>query len=237
MGILAHKRVFVFVASGFVMSMSPTILKAEDRAVQVVEPTLTNTPPAETANGSGPAAADPQENSRPGPIRITVARASRLVGNRVYEGRETTGGTGVQVTFSRTPIYSAAVRGGPSLGMPLPGARISSGFGMRRHPISGASAFHTGVDLVAPVGTPVYATSDGAVGRAEWAGGYGLLVELEHGGGLQTRYGHLSSIAVAPGQAVKEGDLLGYVGSTGNSTGPHLHYETRLNGRAYRPMR
>ena len=120
--------------------------------------------------------------------------------------------------------------------MPLEGASLTSGFGMRTHPVLGGRRQHAGVDLAAPTGTPVYATADGVVSRADWFSSYGLYISLEHGGSMQTRYGHLSRLAVAAGDTVKKGDLIGYVGSTGRSTGPHLHYEVRVEGLAVNPI-
>ena len=95
---------------------------------------------------------------------------------------------------------------------------------------------HSGVDLAAPTGTPVRATADGVVAGAGWRGGYGIMVSLGHGGGMSTRYAHLSAIAVRPGTAVKAGQVIGYVGATGTATGSHVHYEVRMNGRAVNPM-
>lgn len=115
------------------------------------------------------------------------------------------------------------------------GISLSSGFGVRSDPFRGGAAMHSGVDIPGPIGTPVYATADGVVGRAGWVGGYGNLVELEHGKGIQTRYGHLSSIVAPAGSRVKRGQLIGMMGSTGRSTGSHLHYEVRLDGRAVNP--
>jgi len=102
---------------------------------------------------------------------------------------------------------------------------FSDGYGWRRDPIDGSREFHKGVDIVAPSGTPVRAPADGLVTAAGRMAGYGSMIHLAHGFGLGTRYGHLSRVAVTPGQRVKRGDLIGYVGSTGRSTGPHLHYE------------
>lgn len=113
---------------------------------------------------------------------------------------------------------------------------VNSGFGVRSDPFRGGRAMHAGVDMPGPVGTPIYATADGRVGRSGWYGGYGNLVELEHGRGIQTRYGHLSSILVAPGTRVKRGQVIGLMGSTGRSTGSHLHYEVRIDGRAVNPI-
>jgi murein DD-endopeptidase MepM/ murein hydrolase activator NlpD len=114
---------------------------------------------------------------------------------------------------------------------------FTSGFGVRTDPFRGRAAMHPGVDLAGPAGTPVYATADGMVDRAEWNnGGYGNLVEIDHGHGIQTRYGHLSRYIVTAGQRVKRGDLIAYMGSTGRSTGNHLHYEVRLDGKAVNPI-
>jgi len=123
----------------------------------------------------------------------------------------------------------------PSL-KPVKGASFTSGFGTRSDPFQGRAAMHAGVDLAGPVGTPIYATADGVVGRSEWSGGYGNLIELDHGKGIQTRYGHLSRSLVSPGQRVKRGDQIGMMGSTGRSTGSHLHYEVRIDGKAVNPI-
>ncbi len=120
--------------------------------------------------------------------------------------------------------------------MPLEGAALTSGFGMRTHPVLGGRRQHQGIDLAAPTGTPVYATADGVVGRADWYSSYGLYISINHGASMETRYAHLSRLAVAAGDNVKKGDLIGYVGSTGRSTGPHLHYEVRVEGLAVNPI-
>ena len=119
---------------------------------------------------------------------------------------------------------------------PLDSLRMTSNFGLRWHPVTGGRRQHEGVDLASPVGTPIHATADGTVAKADWFGGYGLFVQLEHGGALQTRYGHMSRLNVAAGQHVHKGDIIGYVGTTGRSTGPHLHYEVRVNGAAVNPI-
>ena len=123
----------------------------------------------------------------------------------------------------------------PSL-MPVAGAKLTSGYGMRNHPVLGGRRQHQGIDLAQPIGTPIRATADGVVGRADWFSSYGLFVSLEHGGSIETRYGHMSRLNVAAGQVVKKGDIIGYVGSTGRSTGPHLHYEVRIAGVAVNPI-
>jgi len=113
---------------------------------------------------------------------------------------------------------------------------LTDGFGGRSDPFTGEQGTHNAVDISSAVGQPVRAPADGIVVKSEWANGYGNVIYLSHGYGYSTRYGHLSSFAVKPGQRVKRGDVIGYVGSTGRSTGPHLHYEVRLNNNAVNPL-
>lgn len=119
---------------------------------------------------------------------------------------------------------------------PVKGSTFTSGFGTRTDPFRGRAARHAGIDLAGPIGTPIYATGDATVGRSQWVNGYGNLIELEHGRSIQTRYGHLTRSAVRAGQRVKRGQLIGYMGSTGRSTGSHLHYEVRVAGKAVNPI-
>lgn len=121
--------------------------------------------------------------------------------------------------------------------MPVAASAISSVFGMRRNPFSGNFQPHRGMDLAAPYGTPIVATMDGTVVASGSHGGYGLLIALENASGVETRYGHMSRQVVSQGQQVHKGDVIGYVGSTGNSTGPHVHYEIRVGGEAINPAR
>jgi murein DD-endopeptidase MepM/ murein hydrolase activator NlpD len=114
---------------------------------------------------------------------------------------------------------------------------FTSGFGIRSDPFLGRPAMHTGLDFRAAMGDPVRATANGKVASAGWAGGYGRMVEIDHGNGLSTRYGHLSEIGVKVGDPIKIGQVIGAVGSTGRSTGPHLHYETRIDGEAVDPQK
>ena len=114
---------------------------------------------------------------------------------------------------------------------------FTSGFGIRTDPFLGRPAMHTGLDFRAAMGDPVRATANGKVVSSGWAGGYGRMVEIDHGNGLSTRYGHLSEINVKVGDAIKIGQVIGAVGSTGRSTGPHLHYETRIDGEAVDPQK
>ena len=118
---------------------------------------------------------------------------------------------------------------------PLDSVRITSSFGMRLHPILGFSRMHAGIDFGAPTGTPVFAAGDGVVEKAGWAGGYGRWLQVRHSGGFETGYGHLSRWAVRAGEHVRQGQVVAYVGSSGLSTGPHLHYEIMQNGKKLNP--
>jgi murein DD-endopeptidase MepM/ murein hydrolase activator NlpD len=112
---------------------------------------------------------------------------------------------------------------------------LTSNYGVRRDPFRGGRAMHAGVDIPGSHATQIVATADAIVGRTGWIGGYGNMIELEHGKGIQTRYGHLSSIMVSPGTRIKRGQVIGLMGSTGRSTGTHLHYEVRIDGRPVNP--
>ena len=115
--------------------------------------------------------------------------------------------------------------------------RITGGYGTRVDPFSGEGEYHTGMDMGAPVGTPVSAAADGTVTHAGWFNGYGRLVVIDHGNGYQTYYGHLSRVDVLEGQSLRQGERVGAVGSSGHSTGPHLHYEVRIGGVPVNPYR
>jgi murein DD-endopeptidase MepM/ murein hydrolase activator NlpD len=119
--------------------------------------------------------------------------------------------------------------------MPAAGP-ITSYFGYRYHPILHFTRFHAGVDIGASWGSPIVAAADGRVAAAGWAGGYGREVQIAHAGGLMTLYGHMSEIVAAPGSFVRQGQLIGYVGSSGLSTGPHLHFEVRQSGTPVNPL-
>ena len=116
---------------------------------------------------------------------------------------------------------------------PINGARLSSAFGMRKHPIDGYNKMHKGTDFAAPMGTPIMASGDGVITRAKWCGGGGNCIKIKHNFTYQTIYAHMKSFArgIKLGLRVKQGQIIGYVGSTGNSTGPHLHYEVIENGK------
>jgi murein DD-endopeptidase MepM/ murein hydrolase activator NlpD len=136
----------------------------------------------------------------------------------------------------RTQWFEASGVGRQSGGMtqPVPGP-ITSNYGLRMHPILGYARMHRGIDMRASYGTPILAVADGSVARAGWAGGYGRQVRLNHANGLASSYSHMSRIAVQPGARVRQGQVIGYIGTSGLSTGPHLHFETYRNGATINP--
>ena len=145
-----------------------------------------------------------------------------------------------------TPVRRPAQGGGEVAGssgsglfsMPLRNyKRMSSGYGYRRHPIRGKTRMHNGMDLAARKGTPIYAAAAGTVTWSGWKGGYGKCVTIDHHNQYETIYGHCSTLHAQAGDNVDRGDLIGYVGSTGNSTGPHLHFEVRKNTQPLNPQR
>lgn len=167
-----------------------------------------------------------------------AATGERMAGQLLYAGIDRSGNPRTQLMRwgSEGRFYEASGVGEQRRGLlaPVPGA-VTSNFGMRRHPILGYTRMHAGIDFKAGYGTPIVAVSDGRVTSAGRSGGCGIQVRLEHGGGLATRYCHMSRMAVAPGMSVRRGQVIGYVGSTGLSTGAHLHYEMYRGGRVINP--
>jgi murein DD-endopeptidase MepM/ murein hydrolase activator NlpD len=119
---------------------------------------------------------------------------------------------------------------------PVKRSNYTSSYGVRYDPFTGNAAMHAGIDMAGPIGEPIYAAADGVVHSAGWGGAYGNKIDIGHGRGIATRYGHLSRILVRAGDRVKKGEMIGRMGSTGRSTGSHLHYEVRVDGRAVNPM-
>ena len=202
--------------------------------VSAAAPALANTANSSTASTSADMAA-PLREGQADVVDLGDARFKSLFNSwtQIERTSPTLGGQETMTAYS-SPVPMAGISV-PSR-MPLEGAALTSGFGMRTHPVLGGRRQHHGIDLAAPTGTPVYATADGIVGRADWYSSYGLYISINHGGAMETRYAHLSRLAVAAGDNVKKGDLIGYVGSTGRSTGPHLHYEVRVEGIAVNPI-
>ena len=171
-------------------------------------------------------AATGEERSGP----LLYAGVERFAGTPVEMLKWTVGGrTGWYDAASLTQVASSA------LAWPV-SARITSSFGMRRHPILGYARMHKGIDFGARWGSPIVASADGVISRAGWAGGYGRQVRIAHASAIVTSYSHMSRILVAPGSLVRQGQVIGYVGTSGLSTGPHLHYETHRGGVAVNPL-
>ena len=169
-----------------------------------------------------------------------AASGESQVGELLYAGLERAGRAQAQLLRwgKDGQFFEASGMGQQRTGliMPVVGGRVTSGFGARRHPILGYTRMHAGIDFGAAYGSPIYAVGDGTVAFAGWHGGHGNFVKLDHGGGFGTGYGHMSRIAVTPGTHVHAGQVIGYVGSTGLSTGPHLHYELYRGGMPVNPM-
>lgn len=138
------------------------------------------------------------------------------------------------VSLARMEALERGLKSIPQV-MPASLKMISSGFGYRRDPFTGAGAMHAGLDFRGPVGAPIYAAAKGKVSFAGRRSGYGNCIEISHGNGLKTRYAHMSAFRAKVGQEVAAGDVIGAIGSTGRSTGPHLHFEVRINDRAVNP--
>jgi len=145
-------------------------------------------------------------------------------------------GTGTSASGGGT-LPTSSPAGGVALTAPLPGAPTSSPFGLRTDPFTGKPAHHAGLDLAAASGTPIVASAPGVVVSAGMRAGYGLAVEVDHGGGLTTLYGHASELLVQPGERVERGQAIARVGETGHATGPHLHFEVRTQGTPVDPRR
>ena len=181
------------------------------------------------------------------PVLVTVAneqiRASEVNSSmdQLYALRNsaligaTTTGLSLGLTKNATTADWLRANSAPNL-WPVEG-QVTGSFGERIDPFNGEGAFHMGVDIAALVGQPVLAPAEGTVEFADYMGGYGRAIVIEHGHGISTRYGHLSGFAVASGQHVRRGDIIGYVGLSGRSTGPHLHYEVRINDTPVNPYK
>jgi murein DD-endopeptidase MepM/ murein hydrolase activator NlpD len=187
--------------------------QASDAAAAPVQPALTQ-------------ADDVSQQQVASSVDLFYALRSEALSGRVSRALE--GGLSANFSGDWKELADA-----PSM-WPIEG-RVASSFGQREDPINGEGAFHSGIDIDAPTGTPVRATADGEATGAELGAGYGRQVVLDHGHGLLTVYGHLSAIAVFSGQHVTRGQVIGYVGQTGRATGPHLHYEVRVHNVPVNP--
>lgn len=177
--------------------------------------------------------AEPKAIETPGDLLQQLARLDEIV-NRELKHIISLRSELVTRSHTARTIYQAYQSEMPSM-WPVTG-EISSGFGWRESPGGIGSTYHEGVDICTEYNTPVRVTADGVVTKTGWVDGYGYLVEVKHADGVSTRYGHNSAIVVYEGQQVHQGDTVALAGSTGNSTGPHSHYEVRVNGTALDPM-
>ncbi len=175
--------------------------------------------------------AEPDKPMQPEQVKYTIDQLYALR-TSALTGTATTA-LGLGLTHEATLSQWARAAAAPSL-WPVTGP-ITSSFGERIDPFNGEGAFHSGVDISCAYGQPVVAPADGTVTYADMHPGYGRMIEIDHGNGVVTRYGHLSGFAVADGQAVQRGQVIGYVGLSGRSTGPHLHYEVRINDAPVNP--
>jgi len=166
---------------------------------------------------------------------VSAEAAAAAAGAATAEGSADAQFRSLFQTWQKLDVLEQTVIAIPSM-QPVENVRLTSSFGVRSDPFHGSAAMHAGIDIPGPIGTPIYATADGVIGRAGRFGGYGNLITVNHGKGIETRYGHLSKILVAPNTRVRRGQLIGLMGSTGRSTGSHLHYEVRIDGAAVNPM-
>nr|WP_243415218.1 M23 family metallopeptidase [Altererythrobacter segetis] len=228
----SRQTIRAFMAAVFTGLLCPTAVLAGSAGAQTARARIVDDP----RYSASESLSRPEHEPRGQAETHISAREAQLAGEPRYALRSKIGGAAIVTFTNRPPPPSFEGIEGSPVGLPLAG-RLSSTYGLRTHPILGGQRWHRGVDLAAPAGTPIRATSDGTVRKADWSGGYGLMVELDAGGGVQTLYGHMSRVAVSAGQTVRKGDVLGYVGSTGLSTGPHVHYEVRRDGHPVDPNR
>ncbi|MDJ0642626.1 MAG: M23 family metallopeptidase, partial [Erythrobacter sp.] len=171
------------------------------------------------------AARDDVESAMGGPLQILATSADGSLDPRFER---------LGLSLTRMASLERALEGVPQV-VPAADQRITSAYGYRRDPFTRRSAMHSGIDFKGARGSPIMAAATGEITFAGWKGGYGRTVEVTHSNGIVTRYAHMSRIDVAVGQSVEAGDTLGGLGSSGRSTGPHLHFEVRINGRAVNP--
>ncbi|MDR1034585.1 MAG: M23 family metallopeptidase, partial [Holosporales bacterium] len=165
-------------------------------------------------------------------LYISVLLNGKII--RLYKFRDTD--NTCEYVDPHGTIFNTIARAGSMLAYPLSSMKITSGFGLRIHPISGRLKGHTGIDISAKIGTPIRAAASGIIARASNYYGYGKYVNIKHSPSLNTAYGHLSRITVRSGQHVNQGQVIGYTGNTGYSHGPHLHYEVLKNGAPINPL-
>ena len=222
---IAHDRDVQVASLGALANEVASLYGLKQNKVSTAKPSATSVAAAPT-----PATLALSDNVNPQQVKLSIdqfyaLRAQALSGrvSRALESGLTSDYSGDWTQLADAPQM-----------WPVEG-RVGSGFGEREDPFNGEGAFHSGIDIEAPYGTPVRATADGEVSGAAMGAGYGRAVVLNHGHDVMTLYGHLSAIAVLPGQHVILGQVIGYVGQTGRATGPHLHYEVRVHNVPVNP--
>lgn len=250
-GFIQHPRVSVSIAfTLFCLALSVSSAssqvrpkragaKPEERSQSVVDKTTAGTAKTDSRNNARQAVGNPLVRKTAmiysPPTKDQGATNSVLVNDIIIISRASDEATTPVGLPTAVPRAAAGVASIPSI-WPVTGP-LTDGFGVRGNPFGGSSSeFHKGQDISAPRGTPVRATADGYVVIAGWKRGYGWVVYINHDNGVSTRYGHLSRIDVMEGQTIKQGEQLGLVGTTGRSTGPHLHYEVRINDQPINPI-
>jgi murein DD-endopeptidase MepM/ murein hydrolase activator NlpD len=227
MAAIAHNRSVQVASLGALANEVSALYGLRQSKLQAAE-----AKPAEGKTAVAPAAATPGDDANPQQVANSIdmfyALRSEAMSGAVSRALE----SGLTSNFAGdwTELADA-----PSM-WPVEG-RVASSFGERQDPINGEGAFHSGVDIDAPYGTPVRAAADGEVTGAQMGAGYGREITLDHGHDVMTLYGHLSAVAVVPGQHVTRGQIIGYVGESGRATGPHLHYEVRLHDVPVNPYK
>jgi len=226
---IAHNRSVQVASLGALANEISALYGLRQNRLQAAEPKPTPTPGKAAPAPSALAQADDvnQQQVANSIDTFYALRAEAMSGevSRALEGGLTSSFTGDWTELADAPSM-----------WPVEG-RVASSFGEREDPINGEGAFHTGVDIDAPYGTPVRASGDGTVTGAQMGAGYGRELTLDHGHDVVTLYGHLSAVAVYPGQHVTRGQVIGYVGESGRATGPHLHYEVRLHNVPVNPYK
>lgn len=227
---MGHFRRILAISGAFLAAFLPMQILAQANAE----------PLAATIDLSGSVAASPETTAavrleRPTGAVLSIGHDT-IAGSPRFADRATSSNGMATVRFSAIRLRRTASSTTNFASLPVHEGQLTSGFGYRMNPVTQRRAFHHGIDLAVASGTPVLATADGHVAFAGRAGGYGLLVVIDHGDGVVTRLGHLSAISVRNGQAVAAGDAIGRAGSTGRATGPHVHYEIRIDGSSIDPL-
>ena len=226
---IAHNRSVQVASLGALANEISALYGLRQNRLQAAEPKPT-TAPGKAAPAPAPMAQADDVNQQQVSNSIDMFYALRAEAMSGEVSRALEGGLTSSFAGDWTELAAA-----PSM-WPVEG-RVASSFGEREDPINGEGAFHTGVDIDAPYGTPVRAPADGTVTGAQMGAGYGREVTLDHGHDVVTLYGHLSAVAVYPGEHVTRGEVIGYVGESGRATGPHLHYEVRLHNVPVNPYK